>query len=312
MLENLQEALQDMKKESDFVHYTNLEALYKMLKGGSIASHCYMDTVGGETNAKEIAILRRSIDKGLSRLKRKDEKEYNKKMLDISNNISGVKIYLYGNRILASIKGITKNPVSEYNILYKRQYETGMDDFFKEFRNKQFGFEAEDYKKYGLELLKELAKTKKQVLDKKELFELVRTPNFFAKTVEKFLKKFSLFNELADLEGSSKTILAINEKRKMVRDKLANILSNGFYTFFPSTTGREGEERFRFRKETHKIPLKKELMRIRIYKKFTIDDIEFLSIETAKEFLELLEKYKEVFIADENYKSLIELIQEEY
>lgn len=311
MLELLMEALKEMNKQADFVHYTNLEALYKMLKGGSIASRSYVDTVGGKEDEREIAVLRRSIDKGLSYLKKKDEAKYDDKMRGVSENISGVKIYFYSNRILTSLRGVTKNPVSEYNIFYKRQYETEMKSFFKEFRNKQFGFDEEDYISYGLELLREASKTI-QVKSSKELFELVKTPNFFIKTVEKFLKKFSLFSEYADLEGDSKNVKLLNAKRREVRDKLARILASGLYSLYPSTVGREGEERFRFKGKIYKIPFDKDYLRIRFYKKFTEEDIEFFSMETAKEFLELLEKYKEIFLVDESYKNLIALIKEEY
>ena len=187
-----------------------------------------------ENGKEELCVLRKSVDSIVKRNQKRIE--------ELSGGAAGgIKIYLYPKRITSSVRGTRIKPISEYNRVDMKEKE-----------------------KYLTKLLKNCIindkKTIKKVLE--DFFKSAdwkenskRTKDFYSYFYNKYINK-NLVNE----------------------DQIKYLLSS-YFSFSQTlkknsgTKNREGEERISFRKE-NKIPLNKLLMRIRIEREITFEDLE--------------------------------------
>lgn len=291
MLEFLLEELKEMKKQADFVHHTNIVALYLILKSGYLETNLYDDSISArKDNELEIAVLRRSFDKALSAIKRRSEEEFNRKMSDLSARINGVKIYLYSNRILTSVRGIKKNPISEFNIRHKREFEEGMGRFYRKY-NTDDKYTKKDFSRFMENLIKDKIKNSKS-MKQKEAIKKASNDDYFFPEMLSFLKNFELLKEA--------------EKTSIIKYDLMRCIIACYYSNLPGTIGREGEERFRLKDSSNGIPVNRNYMRIRIYKEFSDEDLNYFlkNDDERKDFAQMLDKYKSIFLVDKNFNIL--------
>lgn len=289
-LELLYEALKDMAKDTDTVHYTDLDGLMGIMKDGKLKAQNYMDKA--KENTIEVATLRRSKDRYLQAMKKKDPKKYDMEIRELSGNIGFVKIYLHSNRIKASLPNVSKSPVSEF---YKFNNRVGKITY----KNL-----IELYGKQGDVLTKE--KINKTV--KAHLGEIVRDIG-----IEKM--KNSNWRVFKDRAKKIVKTSGLNTTNTDVLSKLeeewCDALQQGRYLFYPSSMGREAEERFSFGIKPGEnfndigIPVNPLYMKIRIISPSDeSENEEDNSEETIKELKELranIGKHEDVFLKDKDF-----------
>lgn len=289
-LELLYEALKDMAKDTDTVHYTDLYGLIGILRDGKLKAQNYRDKA--KENTVEVAALRRSRDKPLQALSKKDPSAYADKMSELSSNIGFVKIYLHSNRIKSGVRGVKKSPISEFYKFNVREFNESSEELIKIFD------------KCDVEITKEKLKE----IVKKGLERIVSVKGI--DKVNDFIRKD--YNEEIKKVYHAYGLKIINaDKHNMFETYFQNLFNQGRYLFYSQTMGKEAEERFSFSKKAGKdlnnvgIPVNPLYMKIRIISPsdwFEKEDV--IAEDFIKELKKLktnIGKYEDVFLKDKNF-----------
>lgn len=122
----LLEELSDIPAVGKNIHYTNIEALYYIMKDGKIKGMVYniASNKAVKDNKKEIATIRSSATY---------EVENSNKDFNLSDNIDNVKITLFTDRILAGVRNAKVDTIAEYpktNINHSERIRKGIKEKF--------------------------------------------------------------------------------------------------------------------------------------------------------------------------------------
>lgn len=298
-LELLYEALKDMAKDTDTVHYTDLYGLIGILKDGKLKAQNYRDKA--KENTVEVAALRRSRDKSLQALSKKDPAEYADRMSELSTNIGFVKIYLHSNRIKAGVRGVKKSSVSEFYKYNVRNFKEISEELIKIFDRCDVEITEEKLKELVKKGLERLVKVKG--LDKLENF--VRRD--YNEEINKIYNAYGL------------RILGATP-RENFKSHFQNLFNQGRYLFYAQTMGKEAEERFSFSDKAGKdltnvgIPVDPLYMKIRINSPYAMDEVkdEASDADDLDMFTKVLTtlrnniyKYNDAFLKDKNLAEFI-------
>lgn len=261
--------------KADNVHHTDISGLFDILNDGKLKGKIYKDTLYPEKN--ELCTLRRNIDRGI--------KTSRKKMNSISKGASGgISIYLYSNKITSGnpLRGIVKKPIAEFNVSSMKEIKSSLEEIHNFCKN------------YS-------SKTLKTALEKFNVESNTSTTSGkINKRGRKFIKDF--YDRYSD--GSKKYIYAYEDIKKFILQ----------FTSFKkyAVAYREGEDRFIFKKENG-IPLSRKFMRIRVEgnfvdNRYVFDKEAFVTKEQAKVFLEKIKKFNSVFVKDNKFNKLVEIL----
>lgn len=303
-LELLFEALKDMAKDTDTVHYTNFIGLLGILRDGKLKAQNYRDKA--KENTVEVAALRRSKDRYLQAMKRNDNERYKKETAELSENVGSIKIYLHSNRIKASLPNVNKKPISEFYIYSVRE----LDGIYKKIKK--------IYEKYDASLSEDKFKSLiKQGL--KEVENKIGLENL------KNEKKMGVFIPVVEnIVKDAKLNISNNDTHNTLLRHWENALHQGRYLFYSSSMGREAEERFTFGEKSGKdlknvgIPVNPLYMKIRIVDTDDLfDEFEYCKnegllerfIEMAIELLENIKKHEKVFLRDDVFLDFVKKLQ---
>lgn len=254
----LTEELKDIDKFPHNVHYTNEERLVYILEDGYLKGSIYDFTLKKRT---EISTLRRSEDRRIKALKKKDPEKHREKMNELSENIGNVKIYLFTDRIKSGARGIKKYPIAEFNVASRNfinEYFIKLYERFSIYSSNE-DVEPEDFQKDVENFINNILKNKKEKLETKKSF---KEDEDIKKLKEYLNKKYKVENDVFD----NSLFFVHNIFNSLV--KLKNLHSQ-----------RESEERFYYsHKKSKGIPVKKEFMKIRflMFDNFEIDNYEKL------------------------------------
>ena len=126
----------------------------------------------------------------------------------------------------------------------------------------------------------------------------------FRRMIRPYLKKWSSFNEFPK-ELEDKLVKAFPKiPRKDFYDLFRNINRSRDYT----AGKREGEERL-ISKEGFKVPLKRDIIMIRLLPGFK-EDIQGLEMYKLSEFKKDMRKHSGVFLKNEEYKKMVKFLEE--
>ena len=291
-LELLLEALKDMTKGTDVVHYTNFDGLCGILRDGILKGRNYSSKTREDT--KEVATLRRSRDRFLQHKKENDPINYNSEIQELSENIGPFKIYLHSNRITAGVRDTRKAPIAEFYGVNKKFIEKNI----KEVQEK-------------LERIHITASSKEiTALAKKETERLVKGKTLANIKSIRHSEAEPYANSFLDKLLVSKTPSAREELKFPVKFLILQFR----YMIYSSSMGREAEERFSFKGEKNQgIPVDPLYMKIRITEKYIIDKItnnkEPAKVrELMSSFMKLKKdiiKYDKVFLKDSNFRAFV-------
>ena len=299
LLKNLTE---EIAMRSEVVHHTTLEALAGILDFGIIMPNIYAVSsrsgiIGGDRKDRELATLRRSVDRGFTQIRKKSEENYKEKLEDLTENSGDVKIYLFNRNITSKLRGVSKKPISEYG---KENEILVNGAIFKLYRVMKTYKDVEKRKveKFLNDYRKDIA----------EIYNARIRPWDRAERIENSRKQY--FEELVsvfDFKGEE-------DKIKESYENLSREITNAERSFKKGT--REGEERLIFKsRDIRGIPVSPEFMKIRIIRKFTVNDFirmrDWDGIDfSVKELRANLIKYKKTFLIDKNYNYLVSAIDE--
>lgn len=227
------EELEDFKDEKDLIHYTNLVGLFGILRSRKIKSQSYSVSSSDRVlGVSEISTMRKSLK---SRVEKNEDD-----MASLTYKSDGVKIHLDSKKILASVRGIKKNPISEFSKSENERLSSLIRSslYGKDIDRRKFMF---DFKKIAEKNLK-LDREGKKI---EETFEGRREMTTF---IKKYDVDENVFLSMLTLYRS----IAIKQAKRI-----------------------EGEERFSFKysKEEKGIPLNKEYLEIELTRDFSFADI---------------------------------------
>ena len=293
-IELLIEAIKDMAKDTNSVHYTNIDGLVGILNSEHLKGANYIFKSNTRTSP-ELAVLRRSVDADLKHLKVKNPQAYEMEIKKLSENIGPFKIYLHTNRIVNTVRGTTKRPIAELNRMNASmaKHVSELSRGYLEVRRAKYT--EKDYEKAVSDTLKE-------IVDKEGLPFLA---NMLNRQMEPYAEK--LMDRLK-LKGLF--------PRKGFMSLAMDSLFKYRYLQYPSTMGREGEERIAFEGDKHKgVPVNNLLMKIRIMPYDIEKDLIAKEDEDllASKFIALrkdLNKFERVFMKDALYKKFLADIDE--
>jgi hypothetical protein len=300
LLKNLTE---EIAMRSEVVHHTTLEALAGILDFGIIMPNIYAVSsrsgiIGGDRKDRELATLRRSVDRGFTQIRKKSEENYKEKLEDLTENSGDVKIYLFNRNITSKLRGVSKKPISEYGKENEIRVKDATFMLYRVMRT----YKAVDKKR-----------VEKFVGDfRKDISEIYSVKSRTAGRAERIgNSKKEFFKEISSAFGFDD-----NEKNKIEKyfDELAGEIIRAERDHKEGT--REGEERLIFKsRDTRGIPVSPEFMKIRIIRKFTVNDFirmrDWDGIDfSVKELRANLIKYKKTFLIDKNYNYLVSAIDE--
>ena len=257
VLSYLKEELKDIPAKADNIHYTNLENLYYILQSGLKGQDYYhIKTDRTKPDDFELATVRGSHN--LSNTEKRS----------LSSNVDrgGVKINLYTDRILASLRGARKAPIAEL----PKQRETFLKRD-KEYFKRKFGF------------------------DIPELFE--RGKVYFTNDSDRLTDE----DKIKDWLKKSQPAKLAQYKGGIV-DEIYHY-NRSLFNLQHELENREREERFLLKKS---IPMDPNLIEIVLEIKpeeYSEYDREFIE-EVAKNYLHLLDKHYEVFVDNRNFRLL--------
>ena len=302
-LELLYEALKDMAKDTDTVHYTNFIGLLGILRDGKLKAQNYRDKA--KENTVEVAALRRSRDRYLQAMKRNDNERYKKETSELSENIGSIKIYLHSNRIKASLPNVNKKPISEFYKFNVRDFNESSEELIKIFDNCDV----------------EITKEKLKEIVKKGLERIVSVKG--VDKINDFIRKD--YNEEIKKVYHAYGLKIINaDKYNMFEIYFQNLFNQGRYLFYSSSMGREAEERFTFGEKSGKdlknvgIPVNPLYMKIRIVDTDDLfDEFEYCKnegllerfIEMVIELLENIKKHEKVFLRDDVFLDFVKKLR---
>ena len=278
----LVEELKDIDKFPHNVHYTNENNLVSILRDGYLKGSIYSFTL---KKSSEISTLRRSEDRRIKALKKKDPEKYEEKMEELSENIGSVKIYLFTDRIKSGARGIKKYPIAEYNIADRKFINEHFKVLFEKYQIYQNnkGVELKDFQKDLEGFINNILKNKKGKIETKKTFMYSNEDPDMIK-IKKYLKdKYKVEEEIVE-----KVIYFLHSIFNSLV-KLKNLHSQ-----------RESEERFHYNDDKIKgIPVKKEFMKIRFLK--------FYSLETStyEKLYPYMIKKPGLFVKDKNFDRII-------
>lgn len=316
---------EEVSYKSDIVHHTNLKALDGILERGLILPSAYYvnskKTKKGDEDLREIAVLRRSVDRYIKNIGKKDRESWESKMLSLTEEARGVKIYLFSDNILSSVRGVKRKPISEYGRESMVTLNNSMKLLFEycTIYNKDLDFKH--FKKAVVSSGNNLRKKYEGIpIDKIVDIRWNKLRDEHAEEAKVFAEQAELIRSKLDLKFKDKTDMQNLDKSffKILFDYLS------FYK--TADQHREGEERMIFGKNSRGIPLDKKFLKIRIidyiniryleneYEKrvkgeteVTYEYIGYL-IKVMERFKENLIKYENCFIVDRYYRRLIKSV----
>lgn len=253
----ISEEMKDINKFPFNVHHTNVESMAAIMKSGFLRGSDYGEIGTLHSGDREIATLRRSEDKNIASYRDSNPNAYKSKMRNLSMEIEDVKIYLYTDRIKAGARGIKKYPIAELNIYNEKRIRMFLTFLYTDLNAKKNGTPFNEFSK----------KLTDKIVSLMEMYEdgdrKIMSNQKLRDAISSWLRKEFKFKE---------------EKSKDINFK--------FYDLFNSVAAqqnrlknREGEERFRYKKDKDGIPVKPEFMKVRF-------------LEFNKDYLKF---YKEIF-----------------
>jgi len=276
-LSYLKEELTDIPASVDNIHYTTIEHLFRILDTGKL--------IGGKYHISTFKSKKRGIPElctvRSSRAKELDSKDRS----TLSDNASGpVKIYLFTNRILSSVRGIKKAPIAELPIASKNNI-----DHYKSLFKENFGIDCP------------VIATREDSVKISYFPERREGDKYQEETYDKIMDALKKIK----LDKDSKA------------ERIAIYLNNAICDNFADLKNRESEERFVFN-ASNGIPIKPELMKIEIFPGWEdeLDDIVesgYVDIEYGKKFYNLLTKYENCFNKNKeflNFKNAVKKLSE--
>lgn len=300
---NIIEAFTILKEEmairSEVVHHTNLNGLAGILSSRKILPGVYYTSVKSNTNIKdrELATLRRSTDRELTALKRKNRSKYLNKMDSLTENSHGVKIYLFNKEITARLRGVRKRPISEFGKQDRESLKNFIDELYGRLKVENKKIDISDLFSFYKEINKEISSI--HAKDPKSFISVTKREDYSSEVFKRLTNKYGYKVTTKDDGYYSDEVFNDN-----VVSKLITMVKDVHKT-------REGEERFTFNSDKVKgIPVNKRFMKIRITEDFTKDDIEYYIDEGLLEEYELkslainMIRYRDVFIIDEKFRKL--------
>jgi hypothetical protein len=319
--------IEEVALRSEVVHHTSLIGLMGILEDGNLTAFKYSTDSNPEFNEyfgnreREVAVLRRSIDRNIKTELKKDE-ERGKERLDSLTAGAGsgeVKIYLFNKNITSKLRGTTQRPISEYAKSYLEDFERMYENFYTTFAKMNTDVSYFQLKKEMKTLGKRLGMYK--VRTKKTITAESR---YFLDEVKKVMMKLDLKIQNTD------------KKPKEFFNRVYGLIKSLIYVYSTGDRHREGEERIVLKNpKIPGIPVSKEFMKIKIQKTFSkkyllysqtedtrtvaaiekfkpngVDTLKEEKINKLKKFRDDLIKYKDVFLVNREYKNLIDTIEE--
>lgn len=301
---------EEISYKSDVVHHTNLFSLFNILNSEYLLPSSYTvnafnnktDIMGSDV--REIAVLRRSIDRYIKSL---NPAKQVSKLSDLTVNARGVKIYLFSDKILSSLRGVRRKPISEIAKANMADLEKFITLAYNNIKKIDNTIERKSVsaivKKYG-----KLISPHLDGLSKRQIEIIGDNNNFFEMYYDKMAKDLNL-----KLDTKEKRDLFISYIHVPI--KIDIIINKNLHL------DREGEERFKISKKgSAGIPVNKKYMKIRITIDFTKEDIEDIydswDVELmskrifAKKFRDLIIKNKDSFLIDKNFDNLLNVLGE--
>lgn len=282
--------IEEVSLRSDVVHHTDLYGLNGILSSGFLMPSQY-DTRATNADPKkgqeirELSTLRRSMDRNIKSLEKVNAFKWEKEMRELTEKASGVKIYLFSNNILSSVRGVKRKPISEYGKAFSLSIEHRINLIYDKFL--------------------------KDKMNNKDFENIIKDTG---------KKIFKSKGEVKVEDGVDEIISKIKVEEGNIKEELKNLLMMIFsYHKNQFHRPREGEERFIFFKDSSQgIPVDTKFMKIRITDHFNEYDIRKSYEEDSsdneyvkKEMIKLknnMIKYKKVFIVDKYYNFLIKSI----
>lgn len=273
VLSYLSEELKDIPATSDNVHYTLLEYLYWILKDGRLGGSYYrIKTFKNKNQKPELCTVRST------RLKELDSSDRSK----LSSNASGsVKINLFTKRILSSVHGIKKAPIAELPISSAKDIKEHKNEF-----KSLFGVDCP------------IIATKGNLVKFSELENKRKGDKYQEDAYNRLIVKLKKI-------GLDKKEDAVN---------IAIRLNNSICDNFADLRNRESEERFIFNSKNG-IPIRPEFVSIEILDGWEDEFDEFYDRlsdpeETCRAFYDLISRYKNCFVKNQNLKYLNETLED--
>ena len=283
LLDNLTEELKDINKSPHNIHYTSPRGLSQILRTGFLTGPKYSDYSSLQPGRGEVATLRRSQDKKLSLHARGNDKrkfQNEVEMGDLSENIDGVKIYLFTDRIRTAVKTVKKYPIAEYAVNDNRSFKNHINNIYKE-----------------------LAKMKKLTMNEEELKQLFILRG--APIIDKLIKQRDTWvgkGAVADMFAILKNKFDLPDKEDVNIEWYTHKALLCMLSF--KKDRREGEERITYdNKKSKGIPVKSEFMKIRFV------GFEKRYLDYYNKIVPYMKKNRNLFIVDANFAKIIELVE---
>ena len=291
LLQVLAEELLEENRKSEYVHYTDFSGLLGILEKKVLLARDYSDKAVDDDNALEVSMLRRSVDSDIKHSKNRKEN-----LKNLSANIGGVKIYLIDKKIVSSVRGVSKKPISELYRFYSKEAEKSalklIKNLEKDYKKKITAKELSDFVRKELP---KMAKTKEEIMQVRKNLLKPETQQY-KYIVEKFENAF-----------------AIDVKDDWIPADIADYARDMIWVVFGNMIGREGEERMVFKglnndlDETG-IPLNPQYMKIKIEDYVTVKEVFDDLYENMKDFKRLyglIISNMDMFHKNDKFKSFI-------
>lgn len=274
VLSYLSEELKDIPASADNIHYTLLEYLYGILKDGRLkgASYYSIKTFKNEKKNPELCTVRSTRSKELNSSDR----------TKLSTSASGpVKIRLFTKRILSSVHGVKKAPIAELPISSAKDIK-----YYKNKFKDLFGIDCPIIATKG---------------------NLVKFSKFESRRKGDKYQEDAYNRLIAKLKK-----IGLDKKEDAV--EIAIRLNNSICDNFADLRNRESEERFIFNSENG-IPIRPELVSIEILDGWEDEFDEFYDRlpdpeETCKTFYDLISRYENCFVKNQNFKHLKKTLED--
>lgn len=317
--------IEEVSLRSDVVHHTDLMGLMGILKDGNLTAFKYSTSSDpnhqefSPSREREIAVLRRSVDRNIKREAEKNPDKGRERLDSLTAGAGEVKIYLFNKNITSKLRGATQRPIAEYA-------KSHFEDFERFFENFYVAFSKMNPEISYFKLRREM-----KALGKRVGLHQAKTNKWLTAESKYFLNELKKLMMKLDLK-----IQNVNFKPKEFFNRVFGLVRPLIIAHSSGDGHREGEERIVFK--NHKVggvPVSSEFMKIRLLKNFTKSYLMFIQTEDVRtarsaekfkekgddalkeerlrrlrEFRDNLEKYKEVFLINREYRSLTNTIDE--
>lgn len=274
VLSYLSEELKDIPASADNIHYTLLEYLYEILKDGRLKGTSYysIKTFKNKNQNPELCTVRSTRSKELDSSDR----------IKLSLNASGpIKIRLFTKRILSSVHGIKKAPIAELPISSTKDIK-----YYKNKFKRAFGVDCP------------IIATKGNLVKFSKLESRRKGDKYQEDAYNRLIAKLKK--------------IGLDKKEDAV--DIAISLNNSICDNFADLRNRESEERFIFNSENG-IPIRPEFVSIEILDGWGDEFDEFYDHlsdpeETCRTFYNLISRYENCFVKNQNLKHLKETLED--